>query len=258
MTKDKAEAKEKQALTYKTQKAWESLGICNLDKGAITQILFDNFTDKQLDFTSTEDMHTASRLAVAKMQVKHLNWKVLKEDLQVMTTPKYAQLFEYCQAHFQKRFGTDPERKPGQTSPENKYRQKPENDNSEDQPKVQLFNPTQDAAEEDLKPLQKPSPSFIEDNLDDLPRSEPKVFEFRDQGFEKDPPLRDYFMQIFNVDLETVKLYRLNAQKLRLNEQTRTKLMEEREVLQEKLLLPLNFEPGDFNGAPAEKRQRLD
>ena len=122
MGNNKPEANTQQVLTYKPQKSWELLGICNLDKGAITQILFDNFNDKQLDYTSTEDMHTASRLAVTKMQVRNLNWKVLTEELQVMTTPKYSHLFEYCQAHFQKRFGNTPERQPGQTSPDEKYR----------------------------------------------------------------------------------------------------------------------------------------
>ena len=123
---------------------------------------------------------------------------------------------------------------------------------------MQPFKLSQEAVEQVAESIPKASPAFLKDDGLDSSRSDAKVIKFKDQDLQQDDVHRNYLMQIFTVDLETVKLYRLNAQKLRLNEQTRTKLMEEREVLQEKLLFPLNFDTGDVYGAPAEKRQRLD
>ena len=111
--------------TYRPIKGWYNYDVCPKQKHAIGELLLSYYTDRELDFTNDIHMEQATKVVITTMQKTHRAWEGLTPELQVQTTVKYSNLFDYVKEHFKKRYGTTPSHATGASPGTNVFKQPP-------------------------------------------------------------------------------------------------------------------------------------
>ena len=172
------------------------------------------------------------------------------------TVAKYHELFEFIIRTTRELHGNSPIRQVGMKSPSDKYPLAPVGQIKPINP----FNPqpSQDGVgtltDSELEPSLDQQSAAFEQPVQQIQQPVmPKQSIFTDPALKADEAHKVYLLKICQADLDTVKQYKLIARQIAINLAERELLLNQREVLREKLLKPLDEDFDVASGEPAKK-----